>query len=258
MINLKNANNHFLSLLIIVILIFIQLNYAQPYRSIISSNSMELLDNFTKFNSKEEFRNTEGLKVINSLGVKSGLSIFNGHFFIMNDSSADMGYRNGPFIGLEVELFKVNFISHFIRSHYYQSGGDRIKSIYNPYEDAFVDYTIDYRFDYIGIGYSICFFVVPVKNFIPYISLGPNIDLLLNHEIKFKEIDGELHRYDFNELNKLGLGITFLSGINVPIKFISIITEYSYTLNLTPFYGGKSSAHKTNGHWILLGIRYNF
>ena len=210
------------------------------------------------FNSRNRF--------FNNVGIKSGFSIFNGKFVFSPDYhpwELDLEYRLGPLLAISLDFLKIKIISQSLQLHYYQSGGSIKSDAYDSLGNFIETVTIDCRFDYIGICYIINLFP-PLKAFLPYISVGPQFDLLIYNKSVIEEDDKELEIFEYKELNKFNFGLLFTTGIEFPIKNIRIFSEYSYVYNFTPFYSTEKSAsntgtyHTTKGHFISIGVKYLF
>ncbi|MDP4103305.1 MAG: outer membrane beta-barrel protein [Bacillota bacterium] len=194
------------------------------------------------------------------IGVKGGLSLYR-----VSDNSFDLynEFRPASDFSIFCELGSHKFLSHNIMLTYYQAGGKTTNQITDQNGDPTgSDWWIAEKLDYIGIGYGLNF-KMQLLRILPYLSAGVSLDYLVRSKEEMgsdKTVD-EIEGIDYSKLKKFNIRPFLVGGLEYKISRIAILTEYTFSYNVLPFYVEEKtttfneSKYKTFGHFINLGCK---
>lgn len=192
-------------------------------------------------------------QLINSVGIKSGLSIANQTWVYQSiNLTENYDYQVGFYGGSTVEFFKAKYFSYVVDMGFCQKGNKQEKEIttLNQPEGTGFYETYHTRFNYLTIS-PVFKARLEISHWLPFIFLGPRLDYQVSYISDFNlKTFGE-------DFDKTIWGLSTGGGIEYKRNKIGIITEFQYQYDFEKVLNTPVSI-KNNAFIISMGIKYYF
>ena len=203
------------------------------------------------------FISTSQAQFIRGIGLKVGTTISNQDWqYSISSGLSGLSFepdsRAGLNIGIFIELLDVPLISIVTEVNYTQKGMEQelpVTTVTQP--DGTGEFvTWNTRVDYLNIS-AFGKLRLNVGLFTPYILLGPKIDIEINKETSFDQLDEVEENF-----NKNMLGFKVGVGTEINLLSLNLLAEILYDVNFNELYENQNLKVNSNSFELRIGLMF--